>query len=226
MKILKNFENFLNEELTHLPPPSDDETFDAMKDLDAIQIANKCVQYGLGDNIFQLAIDKGLLNKITMSELLEKAIESNSLKYVKYAIEHGGKYSHALTEAGLEPLTLSAKKGYLDIFKYLVENKDILNIRNKEINDSLIIASKYNNFEIVKYLINIGADINYQNDDNRTALMFAAYKGNFEIVKYLIEEGADLYLRNKHNQNAQWLAQMHKHREISDYILNKMKKPV
>ena len=139
------------------------------------------------DNLdFKMVIDE---NKYRANMIiLGKRYELANVETIKMLIEAG-----ANTDCVLK---WSAKNGYLEVVKYLIEEKGADVHANKD--SALRRSAKNGHLEVVKYLIepklNLplgnkvekGADIHADND---YALRFSARNGHLEVVKYLIEKG-------------------------------------
>jgi hypothetical protein len=91
---------------------------------------------------------------------------------------------------GFRLLHMSARHGYLDLMKVLVEEYRVyLNpttIEEKHRETPLHRAAKYGQFETMKYLIEAGARIDVLAGDGRTVLHCAAHSGEWRLVEYLL----------------------------------------
>jgi ankyrin repeat protein len=105
---------------------------------------------------------------------LDIAISKNDLNKIRNLVEHGAD----VTKVDINyPISF----GYLDIVKYLVEEKG-LDIKKANVNEAI----KNNKLEMVKYLVEHGADVKKAN------LNPFIVTNNLEILKYLVEHGADI----------------------------------
>lgn len=228
MEYLFCYRKFVNEELKYLLPPSDEETWEAfkyksafdsfeayfqynldnkyfqvaldkLKQLPLNKILEICRRFQLGDAGFQIAFDNGLLENIKPNQLLVKASQVSSLKYVKYALENGADINYARKNDDTA-LMYASKRGKIEIVQYLISHGADVNIRNQKNWTALTYAAYLGQFEVVKYLVYNGANINIIDTGNYwTVTMQAAWKGYFDIVKFLVENGADLTVRDKNN---------------------------
>jgi len=81
-----------------------------------------------------------------------------------------------------------AKKGNLELIKYLLKDKN-LNVNIYEEGETILFnACRSENIELVKYLVENGADTNAKSNKGRTILFPVCFRGNLELVKYLVEE--------------------------------------
>jgi ankyrin repeat protein len=93
-------------------------------------------------------------------------------------------------DEGFRLLHTSARQGYLDLMKVLVEeyhvdlNPTTLQVTHCE--TPLHRAAKYGQFETTKYLIDSGARIDVLAGDGRTVLHCAAHSGEYRLVEYLL----------------------------------------
>jgi len=111
------------------------------------------------------------------------AAHNNDLIVIKYFHEHTDISKSRYSEA----LGVAAKRGYLDIMKYLVDTcgADV----NHKYNYALRNAASYGQFEVVKYLVEVHhVDVNIGNITK--PLGNAISKRYIDIVKYLVDHGA------------------------------------
>ncbi|SPP24013.1 ankyrin repeat-containing protein 13 [Orientia tsutsugamushi] len=73
------------------------------------------------------------------------------------------------------PLPYAAKKGYIDVVKYLIDHGINVNTQNHWNNTALHFASHSGNTHMVKLLLDNNANPNLQNKSNNTALHFHTY---------------------------------------------------
>ena len=228
MKNIKNYKEFINEELKHLPPPSDEDTFEELNSKSVLRRLQICkrnnlnkkfypsnqeiydalknensmivediftyyVEYNLDDNIFWLAIEKGLLNYVKPNQILLDGAVNGKLTVVKFALEKGADINcREKYMFGNTPFLHASEKGHLEIVKYLVEHGANIESTLNNGDTSLMLVSKKNHLNIVKYLIEQGADIDAINNDDWNALIYASYYGKLECVEFLVEHGANV----------------------------------
>jgi ankyrin repeat protein len=154
-------------------------------------------------------LSKKDLRKKDLNDLFVKSCSNGDLKSVKKCIKLNCKLSYD----GYEGLRLSARKGHLDVFKYLVETGKI---RAKTYCQAFRWCGGKGRLNIIKYLVELGYNpfvecdlvlssaaanghlnvIQYlaplcdQNKLGR-ALASAVSEGHIQIVKYLISIGCD-----------------------------------
>lgn len=199
MKILKTYNDFLNEELRVLKGPSDDETFE-IPPLERI----KLVKFNRIDKKFYPSneeLDKAT-DKMEYIDILNLGIDYDIVYLVKKAIEEGGVDIEIKDKQGYTPFLKSFYYETTNVLKYLVKKGANVNALVKLHKSPLMSASENNEFEIVKLLVENGVDVNYLDSDHRTALFSASEKLNFEIVKYLLNNGAKINIVDIYNVNA------------------------
>lgn len=107
--------------------------------------------------------------------------------------------------AGQTPLYGAAKKGHLNICKFLIDHGSNIDAETMTGATPLYTAVEENHFSIVKLLIDSGANVNKCpqgvwakeiNIANQSCLLLACMKNNSEIAEYLINNGADVNLFN------------------------------
>jgi len=144
-------------------------------------------------NQFHLKIARAM----SSSPLINLVASNGDINVVKDLLKSGvdidAKYKYDKTL-----LHQAAKKNWLDIVKYLVENgANIEAIDKSDGNTPLHEAVVKNNICVVKYLVESGANLNAMSIMHNTPLHRAAYWNHMEIAKYLLECGADNKIKNK-----------------------------
>ncbi|CAI5448043.1 unnamed protein product [Caenorhabditis angaria] len=113
------------------------------------------------------------------------------------------------------PLVIAARKGHVEIVKYLLEVgaepsvAGVVEFDNDDIRGTppLWAAAAAGHMEIVKELVeNAKANINQTTESNSTPLRGACYDGHFEIVKYLVDKGAGINIPNRHGHTSLMIA--------------------
>ena len=148
MKNIKSFYEFINEELKHLPPPSDEETDDALNNMtpeNALLKSTKinyfkgvkdAIKRGawvdIGEDHNERDDDQESFDYSDGKTSLMIAVENNNFEIVKYLIEE-------------------CKADINEYFNDDEENEDITSLYYAVLND---------NFEMVKYLVEHGSEVN------------------------------------------------------------------
>ena len=105
----------------------------------------------------------------------------------------------AQVEQGTDPCIYCAKKDYLDVLRYYVENKDaVVNVQDNRGNTALIWACIKGHEPIARYLVEKGASVDMQDNFGYTALIYACIKRHEQIARYLVSQGADVKLQNNY----------------------------
>ncbi len=128
------------------------------------------------------------------------------LERVKILIEAGANINVKHPRDGRTALVNAAKKGYVDIAKYLLNKGADSNSAGNDGWAAINMAAYYGFNEILHLLIQQDADINHGNKDGWTPLMSAADKKHATTVKQLISAGAKIDARNDSQSTALWLA--------------------
>jgi methionyl-tRNA formyltransferase len=105
----------------------------------------------------------------------------------------------------LNELLNACKHGYSDVInKILQTNPTLINEKNKNGWNSIIIASFFGHKNIIETLISKGADINSININGTTVFMYAKdyciKKQNIELLEFLLLKGADYLLEDFNNK--------------------------
>lgn len=119
-------------------------------------------------------------------------------------------------------LHVAAKRGKLNIVKYLIESGMDVN-RSGGISDSFAInqAITWGHIDVVKYLLSCGAKMDVS-DPVRNPLFDAITDGHVEIAKLLIDSGIDIHVKYENNRDALAYAVERGQTEIADLIRNAM----
>ena len=137
------------------------------------------------------------LNQTQVQQAQPQAVDQSRLNEVAHAVQNGK-----------DPCIYCARKGYLDVLKYYVEERGAdFNIQNEYGNTALIKACYRGREQMARYLLGQRADINMQASDGNTALTWACLKGHEQLAMYLVSRGADYNHRNSEGKNAQEIAQ-------------------
>ena len=101
--------------------------------------------------------------------------------------------------ANLRPFVLriyaeAAKNGYLDVLKYIIENKIVNNPTKNTLNFSFEGAAERGQLDVIKYLLSLYPELIHFKDD--VALRSAVANDHIETVKFLISRKADVNARN------------------------------
>lgn len=151
------------------------------------------------------------------------AVQSGSLKKVKFLVENGADVNKRRPVNGLSALFEAGSSGYLDIAIYLINNGANVNIEDFD-GESVLhqsIGSEKESFKIVQLLIENGANVNHlKKSDKSTALMKAAEYNLPDIVQLLIENGATKEGVNDYGKTAKMYAEESATRTGDDKILS------
>lgn len=200
----------------------------------AREIVGEAVDYfnGYEDQLIynrtsQGAITLGSKTAMSLEQLnleLINSVKQSNLNKVKEYINKGADIS-TKDNHGKTPLHIAAKRGLLDIAKFLLDKgADIDAQENKFGRAPLHLAAAKGHLDIVKYLIEKGADVDvYQGGwSYSTALHLAAQKGHLDIVKYLIEKGANPKATDGGGKTPLQRATQKGHSDIVEYLKGKV----
>lgn len=104
---------------------------------------------------------------------------------------------------------------------HMLTNKEILNIKDTNGNNMLILATNNNNvntIEIINMLLDMGININEQNNMGISALISAACYSSIDVIKLLISKRCDVNLRSSLGTTAVMFACMTKRNDIYEKI--------
>ena len=140
--------------------------------------------------------------------ILYKAVKACDLSRVTVLVGQGedinqldGEHGHPMLT--MSPLCVAAKEGYLNIVRFLVEQRADMEKTGGIGLSPLHYASGGGHLEVTRYLLEQGANREKVCSifpgvplHNGTSLHYAAYRGHLEIAKLLMVYGADLNVRD------------------------------
>ena len=137
----------------------------------------------------------------SLSKKLFEIIKNGNLSEVKLILQNYNDLS-IINEEGEFPLYIAAKKGDLEIVKYLVKlganfNQRITSFKHWPGGTAITIAAMKRHWEIVRFLVEVGGDVNSRDIEWMSSLHWATYwNEDVSIVSFLIEHGALVVGRN------------------------------
>jgi ankyrin repeat protein len=184
-----------------------------------------------------------------------RAVEVNNAGKVRSLLSQGLDPNIIEPERGDSGLILALREDSMKVFDVLVNAKGInLNIRSRNGDTALMIASYKSNKRAVEKLLAQGAEVNQQgwtalhygsaagsNDivrilldksayidaespNGTTPIMMAARGGHIKTVKLLLDEGADASLKNELGMSAIDFAMKYNHKDIAEGLTHRLKK--
>ncbi|MFS0881818.1 ankyrin repeat domain-containing protein [Metabacillus niabensis] len=165
------------------------------------------------------------MERKSLIKSIRNAIKQDDLNQVKQLLDKNDEILNTMTPFGTW-LHMAAKKGHLEIVKFLIEKGIDIDARGGTFDASALNqAAGAGHLEIVEYLINAGAELDVSLA-KRNPLFRAIYGGHLEVVKCLIEKGIDVSMRytgeNIKNIDAYEYARQFGRTEIAEYIRGKM----
>ncbi|XP_051889887.1 ankyrin repeat domain-containing protein 16 isoform X2 [Pristis pectinata] len=122
--------------------------------------------------------------------------------------------------SGDTALHYAARRGHLEILKYLVEELGAdVELMNSDYKRALHEAASMGHRECLRYLIARGARVDALKKADWTPLMMACTRKNLEVIKDLIDSGANLTLKNKDGWNCFHIACREGNPEIIQFLL-------
>ena len=92
-----------------------------------------------------------------------------------------------------EDVFLAISLGSLDLIKLLKGKTDIINIRDKNGDSTLMAAIMFGDMKLVKYFMSVGVDLNEEGDDLKNLVHIMLHVKDIEIVKYVIRKSNKIY---------------------------------
>jgi ankyrin repeat protein len=206
--MISKYQEFLNEELKHLPPPTEEEFNDAINNMSAEELLNAYIKYKLGDKILKKIVEKESGSNMLLIYGLEN---TGNLKIVKFAVKHGADVNYVNPKNYESVLMTAIDYGTIDSFKYLLEKGANVNFIDRRGMTPLLRAAKNKNLAKVKILVEHGVDINDTGNCGKNAYYFARLvkkdtkSGNYyfryrysygwnKVAEYLEQHGIDTKL--------------------------------
>jgi len=127
------------------------------------------------------------------------AADRYHIRIVKYLLLQGANLT-ITDDHNDNILYISARKGDVNLAKFLLDDKRVrlnVNWRNN-LNMTIVhTASKFNQLNFLKYIVEQkSADIDILDKSGRSALHFAAQANNYDLIKYLYKQGANPELKD------------------------------
>jgi ankyrin repeat protein len=179
-----------------LKGPSDEDIHNILINLPIDQIIVKTIKHNIGEMGYQIAIDKGLFDKVSSKEALYSAIYCNTIKYVKHFIESDISLLNCKFYNESTPILTASYVGHIEIIEYLIEKGADINSIGDHGLTPLLMAVYNGKFNAVKYLVEHGANINHRNIEKYNAVDIAIRWEYTEIVHYLKKIRLLKYLNN------------------------------
>lgn len=124
-----------------------------------------------------------------------------------------------MTDNGLTPLILSARKGHTEPAKLLLEHGAKVDMTDDW--SPLMFACMYSRDKMAKLLIENCADINFTSPDGMTPLSVAAQNNSLSCTKVLCQAGCDIEAKDFLNeQSALTVAILFESRSVIQYLFN------
>ncbi|WP_410983086.1 ankyrin repeat domain-containing protein [Bacillus cereus] len=167
------------------------------------------------------------MNKKSVNKAIRNAIKLGDIHEVKRLIGNNIESLNTMTPFGTW-LHVAAKKGHLEIVKYLIEKGIDIDARGGTFDASVLnVAAGAGQLEIVKYLIEVGAELDVSLAKGNP-LFGAVYGGHKAVVEFLVEKGLNISIRytgeSIKNMDAYEYAIEFGQREIAEYLKGKLEK--
>jgi len=122
--------------------------------------------------------------------MLELVARPEPLKVMKHLEEkHGLNVSASVVDqSGLCALSLAARKGDLDVCRYLVQKGANVNQADRSLQTPLFWAASKHHAEICQFLLSAGADNNHIDKWGYRPFFWAAHKGNLKGMEVLLQD--------------------------------------
>lgn len=140
--------------------------------------------------------------KYMLSDELDKAVIEGDYSSCAYIIDRDPLAILEKYEQGV-PLYLSCRKGFISIFKLLMERICNFNINTPFKNgNTLLHAACYSgNIDLCDLLLHVyKADIEAINEFQQTPIIIAAVRKHYKLCKYLKTVGANMYHQDKYGK--------------------------
>ena len=129
------------------------------------------------------------------------AASRGDVNRVKNLVEKGNiDINQPGTYKGRTALMMAAKRGYIDVVKYLVDHGADVHRTDEEGETPLLMAimspHEQHREPIITYLLEHGADVNHADNSGRTPLHLVSFDGTVPQAQMLMDHGADVNSRD------------------------------
>jgi ankyrin repeat protein len=184
---------------------------------------------GLGGNveIFELLKSKGLNVKSVADDgktSLHYACSNGRLKLCKHLVQEHPVLLRVRDKKGLLPLHEAAWSGSIELFKFLMEAGNDIDIRDKTFEGCTVLhqSADGGRLEMSKYLLDKDPSLLHEIDDEgMTVLHRAALGGNTQLFKMLEEMGLQVTEKTKNGQSVLHLSCKQGKLLMSSYLIAK-----
>ena len=171
-------------------------------------------------NMYEDLVDDDILLSSATYDFVLKAVENNSVKWIKRLFDKGFDLSVVRYEYGTNLLMNSVKHGSGVVFDFLIEHRiNDINAKDNEGETALMYAAFDGKTSYLDTLIKAGADVNAKQNNDKTALEFASLNGHTGAVINLLKAGAEVNHQDKFGENALMAAAMSDHSSIIDILI-------
>ena len=118
-------------------------------------------------------------------------------------------------------LIWASRYGHSDVVKRIIENKDYLDLLDKDGNNAIVTAASNKHYDIVKLLVLAKANVNSFDKDGNTALLYATLHDKIDMIKFLIDHRANVNLHNCHIITPLYYAAKNNNYEIVKLLISK-----
>ena len=152
-----------------------------------------------------------------MEEALIRGDSSDAIALIKRGMD-----VNSVDRDGNTLLFQSVRRGMPEFAEYLVKHRARLNLRNKNNESALSIASYMGFLPQVKLLVEAGAEVDFY---GWPPLSYAAYNGHLAVADYLITRGAEINAKTANGSTALFFAARFGHLEIVELLLKNKADP-
>ena len=146
-----------------------------------------------------------------MEEALIRGDSSDAIALIKRGMD-----VNSVDRDGNTLLIQSVRRDMPEFVDYLVKHRARLNLRNKNGESALSIASYMGFLPQVKQLVEAGAEVNFY---GWPPLSYAAYNGHLAVADYLIKRGAEVNAKTANGSTALFFAARFGHPEVIELLL-------
>ncbi|KAJ9295853.1 hypothetical protein DTO271G3_5876 [Paecilomyces variotii] len=140
--------------------------------------------------------ERGTIGKLAFLS----AVEMGNLAILPILRRHSLSYISSTTRVGDSSLLVAARRGQIDLCRYLLDAGFDIHHKDDTGKNSLLLATIEGHCELIQILLQNGSQVDTEDNTNRTTLLWAVQLGNTTVAEILLQAGANPNCLDKDNR--------------------------